>query len=357
MKVTAILKGMIDSNGHQPIQIRIADGTRRQFMPTKIKIDPKLWDAPKKRIKPAHPKASQHNKTLEALIIQYQAQAAEGAVKKMPNLSFKEYADRSIEQWELSRKDGTMRQLRSQRDKVLDFAPSLMLSQVTTEWLYSYMAHRKGKGNNSNTIWTAFKFLKQLLHKAESEGLLKENPFKKFKDMPKYRDPVKVWLTVEEIEKIDAYLLEPTISPELFFIGTWFLIACYTGLRLSDLKAFSKKNIVGQRLILSTVKTAEVVSLPINDRLKSYFERIEYKPLHYTGEAYNRLLKVLATGAKISKNITSHTARHSAAMRLANAGVSIEVTAKILGQRNIATTAIYYRISNQRIDDELNKLD
>jgi site-specific recombinase XerD len=42
-------------------------------------------------------------------------------------------------------------------------------------------------------------------------------------------------------------------------------------------------------------------------------------------------------------------------MTLANKGVSQEVAAKYLGHKDLRSTGIYYRITNQRLDEELKK--
>jgi integrase len=165
-------------------------------------------------------------------------------------------------------------------------------------------------------------------------------------------------LLPNEIKKIDKFCLDKKCPKELFFAGTWFLISCKTGLRLSDQKSFDKKkNIHAGRLIVQTSKTGEIISLPISPELKKLFERINYEPMHYSGEAYNRLLKLIAKGSGIDKNISSHTGRHTAAMTLANSGVSQEVASKVLGHASLRTTSIYYKISNKRIDDELKKIE
>lgn len=135
------------------------------------------------------------------------------------------------------------------------------------------------------------------------------------------------------------------------------MIGCYSGLRISDIKAFDKKkNIIGGRLIVYTQKTKEPVSIPVKGKLKYYLQLVKYQPLSMHENTYNKLLKVIAAACGIDKNLHAHVSRHTAAMMLSNAGVSIEVTAKILGHKKLATTVIYYKISNTRIDLELKKL-
>lgn len=354
MKVTAILKGRIDQNGHQPIQIRIAfPDNKRKYKPTHIRIDPDLFE--NGRIKPKHPKAKEYNEKLATLILQYQAQGL-STEKKKPKTYLHDYILQTINQWDRIRKEGTIRVYWSQIEKLKAFTPNILLSQVDSNFLYAYQSHLIKLGNSKNTVWSAFKFLRTILNKAVKDELIDKSPFKKF-PMPKYEEKAKDYLSTAEIKAVDRFCQAKNCPPDLFFAGTWFLIACHTGLRLADLKAFDKKkNIHSGRLVVHTSKTGDIVGLPISEKLKGYFERIKYQPLNMSGENYNRLLKLIAMGAGIDKKITSHSARHSAAMTLANAGVSQEVTAKILGHADMRSTKTYYKITNQRIDMEMKKI-
>lgn len=353
MKVTAILKGLIDTNGHQPIQIRVANGKKRTYYPTHIKVDPETQFEKGRVIK--HPKASEYNKKLETLIIQYQAEALKEPQKKAPKAYLFDYVMQCTRKWDKIKKASTLRIYLSQLDKLKGFTGDVLLTQIDNNFLYAYYSHLTKLGNSKNTIWSSFKFLRTVLNDAVKNDLLQKSPFKKF-EFPKYEETNKAYLLPDEIKKIEKFL-DKKCPPDLIFCGTWFLIACHTGLRLSDLRAFDrKKNIHAGRLVVKTEKTGEVVGLPIDDKLKKLFERIDYKPLHYTGEAYNRLLKLVSKGSGIDKKISSHTARHTAAMTLANAGVSQEVTSKILGHADLRSTRTYYKISNQRIDLELKKV-
>lgn len=350
MKVTAILKGMIDVNGHQPIQIRIAEGKKRTFHPTYIKVNPDLFD--KGRVKTAHPKHKELNQRLAALILQHQANVPE---KKTIKTSLFKYIIELTNRLDKIRKAGTLRIYLSQLEKLKSFTPDVTLDQIDRNFLYAYQSYLLGIGNSKNTVWSSFKFLRMVINTAIKDDLLDKSPFRKFA-MPKYEDPHKDYLLPDEIKRIDKFCQAKNCPADLHFVGTWFLIACETGLRLADIRAFDrKKNIHGGRLVVKTSKTGDVVGLPVSDRLKKLFERVNYKPMHYTGEQYNRLLKLVTMGAGIDKKVTSHTGRHTAAMSLANAGVSQEVTAKILGHADLRSTRAYYRITNTRIDAELKK--
>lgn len=354
MTVRATLKGMIDQNGHQPIQIIITNNRKQFFRPTGIKILPSMFKGG--RVSKEHPKSKEYNQILETRIIQLQAEFLEGLQKKKPRTPLLQYIEQSIKQLEGIGEPGTVGQYNSQLTKLKGYTSEIMLTSIDHAFLYGYQSYLKGLGNDGNTIWSSFKFLRKFINKAIREKLLSESPFKNF-PFPIYVEKIKPYLLPEEVKSIHRFINKKGCPDNLVFAGTWFLIACSTGLRLADLKLFDKKkNIHGGRLIVQTDKTFEPVGMPIDSDLKALFERVNYKPLGMSGEAYNRLLKVIIAGAGVFKRVSSHTARHTAAMTMADKGIGRDVVAKVLGHRDLRSTATYYKVSNQRLDMELKKM-
>jgi site-specific recombinase XerD len=349
MKVTAILKGMIDSNGHQPIQLRLSHKGKQSFRPTGIKVLPALFK--NGRVDSKHPKAKEYNQKIETRIIQLQAESLQGVSGKVRRVNFFDFIDALIPT--LERSPGTLKAYKSQRKKLMEFAPSFYLDEVTHDFLNKYKVWLKDKGLDNNTIWNAQKFLNTFLDVAVSDKLLPANPIKSWKGKVMYKESSRTYLSDKEVGKLEQFL-KKKLPQEVRDATLCFLIGCFSGLRISDLQSFDKKkHIQGGRLVMQTIKTGEVVGIPVKGRLKKYLEMAGYKPLKAHPNTYNKLLKVIAAATGIDKHLTAHISRHTTAMLLANAGVSMEVTGKILGQKSPKTTAIYYKISNKRIDNEI----
>lgn len=332
MKVTAILRGPKDSLGRQKIYIRVNRGEHRSYNPTNLRVA-------------SLDKLSKPEKDfIKSVILQYELRA--NRTEKAASVRFSAYVRKNITSWENSKKPETIRQLKGELSKFTQFADPL-ISKISHETLKEYLEYCYSLGNTTNTAWKSFKFLRLILRKAHKEKVIEENPFDLF-EMPKYKDPPRSYLSKSQVLEIEKEL--PGKSKDVQFAGYWFLISCYTGLRFSDLQSFSKKKIRDGRLVIYTAKTGEIVSLPINGKVKELLEMVDYKPIPYTNTHYNRLLKL------VSPDLTSHTGRHTCAVLLADAGVSIEVTAKILGHSSIRSTSVYYKITNKRIDDELSRI-
>jgi site-specific recombinase XerD len=356
MKVTAILKGRIDTNGKQKIYIRTNLGKARMFKATMMKASPGEWDKEKGRCKPSHPQAPLYNANIKKLIIQTEATAITHEASEYQDADLFDYALRCIDIDWRQKSPETLRQYRSEINKMRDFTQAVKLSQVTVAFLNRYKQHCYHIGNSENTTWKTFKFWRTVIRKAHREKRIRENAFSAF-EFPKYTNPNKYYLTEDEVRRIEEFSTCEKTKGNLAFVAKWFVIGCYTGLRYGDMKQFNKEeHIKNKRLTLYTSKTGELVSIKFKDRLKELFERVEYKRLALENQYYNRCLKDIQQECKIKCNLTAHVSRHTFGVACAEKGLSIETTARLMSHTSIKTTAIYYKITNKRLDSEVDKL-
>lgn len=344
MKVSAILKGLPDQFGRLPIVIRINEGSKRTFHVTPFR-------ATKEQFKIGLDEAT--STKIRKLAIQYESALLEGK-RKYNDAEFFEYVKKCTKEWATVRRYNTMRNYAAETNKLKKFRSSFKLSDVTPEFLHAYANHLYSKENNiATTVWTSFKFIRTVILKALRERLIEQNPFDIFKIAP-YEDPQKEYLTRDEVNNIVKWL--PEAGPD-FLCATWFVIGCYTGWRYSDMNAFRKeKNLRSGRLVLYTIKTKDVVSMPVSKKLQKLFESINYQPMFISNQKYNDALKRIAKAVKLPP-LTAHQSRHTFGVMCADAGISQEVTARLMGHRSLKSTGIYYKITNPRIDQEIKRLD
>lgn len=345
MKVTAtIRKDRTDKEGLSPVLLRINQGEKRMYETTDIKVSPRQW---KKGVVINHPHAKHLNNQLRDLIEQAELRYENGVSR----LSFEGYADKFIRLKSDTKKASaaTLTYYRTELKKFLEFAPNVSLNDIKPDLLHRYHAHLTGKGNGNNTVWKAFKFIKSIISDALYNDALSKNPLQKFKGV-KYEQTERAWLTAEEVNKIEQTIF----SPELQEVANSFLVQCYTGLRISDFRNLNIAKVLAEKkFIIRMVKTEQLVTIPLSANTKTLLKKL--KPLEVSDQQYNRLLKDVAFHAGINKKLTSHVGRHTAAMRMAEIGISKEVAQVILGHRKASTTDIYYRIQNERLNKEFKK--
>lgn len=354
MKVTAILKGTKDKHDRRTVYIRTNLGEKRTFKALKIRVTENQWDAKNMKVI-AHPKASIYNQTIKKEIAERELKSDDQTYKQT---NFIQYGRQCISHWQALKSKGEpqLRQYHYELKKLERHNDTINLKDIDNRFFTTLLKYCYSLGNVENTVWKTFSKVHAILEQAVEDKLLPRNPMDDFKSRPVYRDPKRDFLTPEKLKEVEKFALASDSAAQKF-ATLWFLIGCYTGLRFSDMKTFDKKkHIIGGRLIKNTVKTGEIISLPLKGKIKELLDLVKYKPLAIKNESYNRMLKTIADKCDIDINLTAHVSRHTAAMMLANAGVSIEVTAAILGHTSTKHTKIYYRISNKRIDDELGKI-
>jgi integrase len=148
----------------------------------------------------------------------------------------------------------------------------------------------------------------------------------------------------------------------------WFILDCYTGLRVSDLVRLSGKNLSGEFITISNKKTGEKVVLPVHPYARAVLKRYEGGfPPKITDVEINRTIKKVAAKAGIkgrvlftitkggkrkdeylekSQMVSCHTARRSFITNLRKNGVPDSIVMKLTGIRSAATLKRYDKLTS-----------
>ena len=199
--------------------------------------------------------------------------------------------------------------------------------------------------------------LKKLINYAIKLDYIQVNPMKSY--TVEFEPVNKVALTNEEIQRLLALKL---MRPVLEQVRDVFLFQCYTGLAYSDLKLLSPKHISAGKdntywIHMNRQKTKVSFAIPLLQPalfiLQKYLpETATDQPLLpvLSNQKMNDNLKIIQELAGISKNLTTHLARHSFAttITLSN-GVPIETVSRMLGHTKLSTTQIYAKVLETKI--------
>ena len=238
---------------------------------------------------------------------------------------------------------------------------TLSFDEITPTFLNKYrywMEHENG--NKINSIYQRLSNMRKMVNIAMKQGLTKTYAFSEYKI--KLEQVEKEYLELQEVEALHK-LYKKADTPERIKVTLhYFLLSCYTGLRLSDIKRVTKESIVNNSIILKTQKTGSQVRIPLNNASQSLlnfdldgiklFERTIKQSNSRITTDLNDALDLISLK---SKKITFHCSRHTFAINSLVLGIPIEVVSKILGHSDLKTTQIYAKVVDSLMNREMDK--
>ncbi|GAB6394502.1 MAG: transposase [Bacteroidales bacterium] len=214
-----------------------------------------------------------------------------------------------------------------------------------------------------NTLTHYLQNLRHIIHLAIDAEYITKNPFANFSLQVKHPD--RVFLSQEEVERMIATHID---NEKIEQAKDIFLFCCFTGLSYSDVSTLTRQQIQppfdgklwikGKRKKTNIEYNIPLLNIP-QAILKKYAEntlddRVLPVPDMVT---YNIRLKKVAKYCGITKNVSSHLARHTFATTIAlTKGVPIETVSKMLGHTSIKTTQIYAKVINSKISNDMDML-
>lgn len=199
--------------------------------------------------------------------------------------------------------------------------------------------------------------LKTFVTEACREGLIRENPYTKWK-APKYV-PVQTHrgVSLSDLRKLEHVTLNTDGKERARDL---FLFQANTGLAYADTQSFMPSELITYkgRMVYQNkrIKTNEPFYIPINKKAKSILEKYGGIPPKISLYYYDRLLKDIAKEAGVTQAISSHWARHTFAMLCVNNGMNIFTLAKLLGHSKVQTTQVYAQLKQDTINTEFDEV-
>ncbi len=242
----------------------------------------------------------------------------------------------------------------------------LTFEETTTEFLERFKKYllesRITKSNTKlarNSALSYFNKVKAALNQAFDDKIIQDRISHRVKGI-KEEETHREYLTLEELHLLIATPCEVEV------LKNAFLFSSVTGLRWSDVNNLTWKDVLYSnelgchQLRYTQKKTQSAELLPISDQAllfmgerKQDIERV-FKGLKYS--AWNNLkLQQWVMRAKINKNVTFHSGRHTFAVLMVTHDVDIFTISKLLGHKNIKTTMIYGKVIDKRKVNAVNQ--
>jgi integrase/recombinase XerD len=246
--------------------------------------------------------------------------------------------------------------------------PDLSIDQVNYEFINGYDFFLKQTQKlHKNTINKYHSRLRTLLLRANAEGILNKQPYSNFKLITTKSN--REFLDQDDLTKIIG--LDLSHNKSLDRVKDIFLFSCYTGLRFQDAQNLTAENQTHYKkksfLKYIQEKTDIAVDIPllpiakrIIDKYKNEPERKILKKLlpKISNQKVNSYLKIISDQAELKRPLTHHMARHTFATTVClNNGMPLEDVSKLLGHSSLKTTQIYGRITQERLQKSMEKIN
>lgn len=244
----------------------------------------------------------------------------------------------------------------------------ISIQQIDKEYIRSFANYLlndyQAKGNKqlkATTIRKNLTLLSCVINEAVQSDLIALNPFTKIKvsGLFKVEQPHRGYLTAEEVK---ALIVTPCKNER---VKNAFLFACFTGLRISDIRKLNQANFAevnGTTYInLMITKTKAQLSIPVGENAKVFLP----KPVTSSNALFdlpaqpatNKHIRKWCAEAGITKDVTFHIARHTYATLMISGGENVYNVMELLGHSNVKTTQIYADIVNENKVNAVAKLD
>ena len=227
--------------------------------------------------------------------------------------------------------EATFEKMEAMRVDLTTFKKNIKFSDLTEATLTEFVAYmrdskklrtpRKKKGERddydqedlvglkNSTIEKKLGYLRWFLNWATDRGYNTNLDYKKFHPTLKMTQRKVIYLTKEEIARVrDLELSEA--QAYLDPIRDIFLFCCFSGLRHSDVNNLRRSDIKGDHIEVTTVKTADSISIELNKVTRDILEKYKDTPFkdnkalpNYTNQAMNRDIKELCKLAGINEEI------------------------------------------------------
>lgn len=250
------------------------------------------------------------------------------------------------------------------RTRLKSFQPKIFTSNIDVAFIIRFDNYLRSLEIGDGGIFNHHKCLKAIINAANKLTDVRiAKPYGKDLFEIRTTKHKTIFLDEEEVVKFKNFESSDLV---LKTVRDMFLLACYTGLRYSDLFSLTVSDVDFKNRIISKnmLKTKYDIDIPINYQIENLLNRYilgkksnEKIFREVSNQVGNSILKKIAIKCKIDKNITFHVGRHTFASFLINKyNVSLPIVSKLLGHTNIENTLIYTNSNISNLKTVMNNV-
>lgn len=378
------------TNKNFPIIARITVNGEKCTINTQLKCQSDLWNVKEYKVEGKTSEAAFTNDTLNQIKarlnqIYFQHSLCDGdvtpemikdiytgvAYSKRHLISyFSIHNENFRKQVNVSRSQASYQKYEAIRKHLVDFLQStkgiedIPLYKVNHQFICEFEIYlRTVSGCNHNSTAKFMQLFKRIIILALKNGIIKNDPFQEYQI--KLKQTNRTFLTIDEVKSI---MKQELPYERLELVRDLFLFAVFTGIAFVDVKNLSKSHLHTavdghQWLRFERWKTKEMSNIRLFEvpaRLIEKYSDPKRETLFpmLSNQKVNQYLKEIAEVCGVEKRITYHCGRHTMATTIAfSNGMPMESLAKLLGHKNIRTTQLYARITDTKLNADMESLE
>ena len=341
----------------------------RYFQVKGVYVEEKYWDSGRGLVKAKHPLHKTYNSLIRKTRFEIEEHFLTGGdfdsfrygQKSPPIIELFDKYIGKVEKGEINISEGTLSLFKSTQSRLKQYmehySRDLFVNDINEKFQEEFISFMRSKNVSLWTIGLHFDRIKMLI---KNEPKHNNTYFNKLPKFGKERGvKTQVYLTAEEIKKIEAVKIKPNLEK----YRDRFLICYYFVLRISDSRRISRSSVMildGQEyLVTISKKTKQRQIAPISNKAKLLLEKYNYSFDFGGNDIANKSVRKIAEIAGIDDPVhtkdgnvvpkhtlvNTHSARRSAATNLRLNGASLRTIADLGGWKDINMLKTYLKAS------------
>lgn len=247
---------------------------------------------------------------------------------------------------------------------------------IDMEFYYNFTAMLREEGLQTNTIGKKVQTLKIFLNAATEEGINTHQRYKSKNFKAHTEETDSIYLDMDELQKL--YEFDLSQRPAIERVRDLFVVACWTGLRYSDLNQVTPDRMEDGLLMIRQSKTQGKIWIPLHAVVYEILDKYNgVLPDPISNQKYNDNIKVAAKlaeinapfrksyfikGQKVSKKyekhelISSHTARRTFCSNAYEMDIPTLTIMAISGHKTEAAFLKYIKIDAKRHAEKMRDM-
>ena len=356
--------------------MRLTLSRQQKYISTGIRCRWDEWDGERVRQRPDAPELNnlladlmrnvreiEQELRLRAMLSLDNIQARLEQRKSSASLDIWQFFDERISVRSYGKGKTTRIRYRHAVDALRAVCPIKWVDQMKASDIVQYDRSLLAAGLQETTRWHNYhRQIRALMSDAVKAGLIRRNPYDEGMIKRPKEESGKALDRCLTMEELDRIVKADLGSAYLSRARDLFLFQIYTCMGYADLEAFDPTNVqeLDGRLVYSSRrhKTGEKFTFLILSEAEAILRKYEWKLPKISNQKYNVYLKAVADIAQVRKPISSHWARHTGATILLNAGVPMDIVARVLGHSNSEITRkVYAKLLDETVAREMLRIE